>query len=506
VPVLDDQAGVVRQDARPSQVSTIGLALGPVAALAVALFPIPDLSRDAQLLGAILTLVVVYWVTEALPLPVTALGGVALAVLLGVTEAGVAFSALGNEVIFVFIGSFMLARAMSVHGLDRRIAYSILSLPLVERSPLAMMLLLGTAAAIISMWVSNTATAAMLLPVALAMGQHTSLDDGTDGAPGSRRYTVALLFTLAYSSSIGGLATPVGTPPNLIGIALIRAILGRDISFFEWMLVALPVSVALLIIAFLLLTWLYRPPVLRPPRQPGYFREQLRALGSLTPGQRNTMLAFSVAVVLWILPGAVALVAGQDFPLYQLLQARLPEGAVALMAALLLFLLPVSWRQRRFTLTWEQAVSIDWGTVLLFAGGIALGRMMLDSGLAAVLGRVLVEGTGLAGERGITAAAVAGASIISETASNTASANIVVPVMVSIAGAAGVAGLVPAVGATMGASMGFMLPVSTPPNALIYGTRQVTIFQMVRTGLLLDLLGGLVLWAYLAYLAPLWFR
>jgi solute carrier family 13 (sodium-dependent dicarboxylate transporter), member 2/3/5 len=176
------------------------------------------------------------------------------------------------------------------------------------------------------------------------------------------------------------------------------------------------------------------------------------------------------------------------------------------MAALLLFLLPVNWRQRRFTLTWEQAVSIDWGTVLLFAGGIALGRMMLDSGLAAVLGRVLVEGTGLAGEKGITAAAVVGASIISETASNTASANIVVPVMVSIAGAAGVAGLVPAVGATMGASMGFMLPVSTPPNALIYGTRQVTIFQMVRTGLLLDLLGGLVLWAYLAYLAPLWFR
>jgi len=218
------------------------------------------------------------------------------------------------------------------------------------------------------------------------------------------------------------------------------------------------------------------------------------------------MMAFALAVVLWMLPGTVAIVAGQDFPLYQILQERLPEGAVALVAAVLLFILPVDWRQRRFTLTWDQAVSIDWGTVLLFAGGIALGKMMLDSGLAARLGSALVEGTGLSGEKGIIAAAVAGAAIISETSSNTASANIVIPVMASLAGAAGVVGIVPAVGATLGASLGFMLPVSTPPNALIYGTRQVTIFQMVRTGLLLDLAASIVLWAYLSYLAPLWFK
>jgi sodium-dependent dicarboxylate transporter 2/3/5 len=369
-----------------------------------------------------------------------------------------------------------------------------------------MMLLLGAVAAFISMWVSNTATTAMLLPVALAMGQHTSLSDTTSETSGSSRYTMALLFTLAYCSSIGGLATPVGTPPNLIGIALIKTILGRDISFFEWMMVALPVAVAILAIAFLLLIWLYRPPLFRPPQQPDYFGQQLRALGPLTPGQRNTMMAFALAVVLWMLPGTVAIVAGQDFPLYQILQERLPEGAVALVAAVLLFILPVDWRQRRFTLTWDQAVSIDWGTVLLFAGGIALGKMMLDSGLAARLGSALVEGTGLSGEKGIIAAAVAGAAIISETSSNTASANIVIPVMASLAGAAGVVGIVPAVGATLGASLGFMLPVSTPPNALIYGTRQVTIFQMVRTGLLLDLMASIVLWAYLSYLAPLWFK
>jgi sodium-dependent dicarboxylate transporter 2/3/5 len=256
----------------------------------------------------------------------------------------------------------------------------------------------------------------------------------------------------------------------------------------------------------LLIIWLYRPPIWRPPSQPGYFWRQLQTVGAVTPGQRNTMLAFAVAVTLWMLPGAVGLVAGPDFPLYRALQGRLPEGVVAVLAAVLLFLLPVNWRQRRFTLTWDQAVSIDWGTVLLFSGGIALGKMMLDTGLAAVLGSALVEGTGLSGEKGITAAAVAGAAIISEAASNTASANIVIPVMASIASAAGVAGVVPAIGATIGASLGFMLPVSTPPNALTYGTRQVSVFQMVRTGLLLDLLAGVILWAYLSYLTPLWFR
>ncbi|HLF04021.1 MAG TPA: DASS family sodium-coupled anion symporter [Dehalococcoidia bacterium] len=495
---------------RANLLSTLGLVSGPLAALAVALMPLPGLSREAHTLAGILTLVVVYWVTEALPLPVTALLGVTLAVLLGVADATTAFSALGNEVVFLFIGSFMLARAMSVHGLDRRVAYALLSFPLAEGSPLLMMLLLGGVAAGVSMWVSNTATAAMLLPVALAIGQHASTTpagpaQGTlQGAPPSP-YAVALLFMLAYGASIGGMATPVGTPPNLIGIALIRETTGRDLTFFQWVQIGLPLALVLLLVAFALLVWLYRPPLRRPPPQPGYFRRQLRALGRVTPGERNTALALGAAACLWMLPGAVALAVGQDSPLYRVLQERLPEGAVALAAAGLLFLLPVGAKPRRPTLTWEQAAAIDWGTVLLFAGGIALGKMMLDTTLAGSLGAALAAGTGLSSQTGITAAAVAAGVLISEAASNTASANIVIPVMASIANAAGVSGVVPALGATLGASLGFMLPVSTPPNALIYGTRQLTILQMVRTGLLLDLLGAVALWAYLSYLLPLWF-
>jgi sodium-dependent dicarboxylate transporter 2/3/5 len=462
-------------------------------------------------LAGILALVVVYWVTEALPLPVTALVGVTLAVLLGVTEASVAFSALGNEVVFLFIGSFMLAQAMAVHGLDRRVAYALLRLPWAQGSPLLLMLLLGLVAAGVSMWVSNTATTAMLLPVALALGRHAgavtvaetaakTLDGGTPS-----RYTAALLFMLAYGASIGGLATPVGTPPNLIGIALIQETLGRDITFFQWVQVALPLAMLLLLLAFALLVWLYRPPLRQPAAQPGYFNAQLRGLGPATSGERNTVLALGVAASLWMLPGAVALAAGQDSLLYRFLEHRIPEGVVAMAAAALLFILPVGGRPRRPTLTWQQAASIDWGTILLFAGGIALGKMMLDTALAGSLGVALVGATGLSSQEGITAASVAAGVLISEPASNTASANIVIPVVTSLAAAAGVPGLFPALGATLGASLGFMLPVSTPPNALIYGTRQLTILQMVRTGLLLDLLGGLTTWAYLLWLLPRWF-
>jgi len=483
--------------------SAVGLLLGPILALAVALTPFPGLAPQAHALAAILCLVVVFWVTEALPLPVTALLGVAVAVLLGVADSSVALSSLGSEVVFLFIGSFMLAQAMSVHGLDRRLAYALLSLPGAQRSPLLMLLLLGVTAAGLSMWVSNTAATAMLLPIALAIGRHSL---GEQSEPAAARYTLALLFTLAYSASIGGLATPVGTPPNLIGIGLIHTILGQDITFFQWMQMALPLTLLMFVGAFGLLVCLYRPPLWQAARQEGYFESQRAALGPVTAGERNVAVAFGVAVVLWLLPGAAALALGQDSAFYQELQQRLPEGVVALAAALLLFLLPISWKPRRATLTWEQAVVIDWGTVLLFAGGIALGRMMLDTSLAGSLGTALVAGTGLTGESGIIAGAVGGAVLVSEAASNTASANIVIPVMTSIAKSAGINELLPALGATLGASFGFMLPVSTPPNALIYGTRQVPIWHMVRNGVLLDLAGGVILWAYLVYLAPAWAR
>jgi len=214
-------------------------------------------------------------------------------------------------------------------------------------------------------------------------------------------------------------------------------------------------------------------------------------------------MAFLTAVVLWTGPGLAGLLFGATHPLATTLTARLPEGVVALLAATLLFVLPVHWSRREFTLRWDDAVRIDWGTVLLFGGGIALGRMMFETGLAEAIGAGLLDALGVRSQAALTGAAAAIATLISETCSNTASANMVVPVMLSMAQTVGASGVAVAVAATLGASMGFMLPVSTPPNAIVYGSGAVRLLDMVRAGLLLDLVAFALIWAICVWLVPL---
>jgi solute carrier family 13 (sodium-dependent dicarboxylate transporter), member 2/3/5 len=487
--------------------ATIGLVLGPVLMLVMLIAPFPGLTTDQFRLAAIVALVITFWVTEAIPLPVTALLGVVLIVVFGVAPAPDVLTAFGDQVIFLFIGSFMLARAMQLHGLDLRIAYALLAHPWVGGSTYRTIWALGLTGWLLSMWISNTASVAMLFPVAVAIAHSTVDIMRQQGALGlekaTQRYTAGLLLMLAYSSSVGGIATPVGTPPNLIGIALIDEGLGVRIQFLEWMSFALPAAIILLGIIFGIIMLLFRPPVRSVPGQLEMMQERREELGPWTAGQRNALIAFSVAVILWISPGIVGIVYGSEADITTTFQQRVPEGIAALAAASLLFLLPVNWKRREFTLNWSQAARIDWGTVLLFGGGIAIGRMLFATGLAAEMGDQVIALLGVQTEGAVTAAAVAAASLISETSSNTASVNVVVPVMLSVAETVGLEGLVVAIGATLGSSMGFMLPVSTPPNAIIYGSGEVRITDMIKAGFLLDIIGIIVVWAIAIYWIPI---
>jgi len=485
---------------------TIGLIAGPLLALSVLLLPFSGVSLEAHRLAAIVTLVIVFWLTEAIPIPVTALLGAALAVLLGIAPATQVLSAFGDPVIFLFLGSFMLARAMQVHGIDRRIAYTLLAHPWVGASTYRTLWALGLVACLLSMWISNTACVAMLFPVALAIARATGelIHAKTQDAEAPRlRYTTGLLLMLAYAGSVGGIATPVGTPPNLIGIALIDQGTGVRLGFVQWMTFGVPLALVLLVAVYGVMLLLFRPEVRSVPGQLERMREAVRSLGALSVGERNSLIAFGTAVILWVSPGLVGLVLGADHPTARVVTERLSEGIVALLAASLLFLLPTNWRQREFTLRWEEAVRIDWGTILLFGGGIALGKLMFVTGLAEGLGRGLIDALGLRDPALLTGAAAAVASVMSETSSNTASANMVVPVMMSVAKTVGGSGVVIGIAATLGASMGFMLPISTPPNAIVYGSRAVRITDMVRAGLLLDLIGLLIVWGTCVWVVPL---
>jgi sodium-dependent dicarboxylate transporter 2/3/5 len=469
----------------------VGLAAGPAIFLLLYLWPATGLPPAAQTLGAILALMIVFWVTEALPLAVTALVGPALAVMLGVTTARTAFAAFADPIIFLFIGSFILAEAMFVHGLARRLAYTAIASRWVGASAWRLGVAYGGVGCVLSMWMSNTATAAMLFPLGLAVLAELGRERRND--PAFKEYALAIMLLTSFAAAIGGMGTPVGTPPNLIGVGLLRDLVGINITFAAWMLLAVPIVA--LTMGALLMTLVY-PRARRIELSASsvqVVREQLAALGALSRGERNVILAFGATILLWVLPGVLQALLGPTHGVVVQLNATVPESIAALIGAVGLFILPLGGGTGRATITWDEAVRIDWGIVLLFGGGLAMGQLADSTGLSKGLGGWVAGSMPGAGTVGLTLLFAGVAILLSEAASNTAAANIVVPMSIAVSQAAGVSPLEPALAATLGASMGFMMPVSTPSNAIIYSSGHVPIGAMIRHGVVLDLIGYIII-------------
>jgi len=482
-----------------------GLPLGLLLAFAVYLVA-AGLPPEQRRLAAVLALVLVFWITEAIPIPATALLGPSLCVLAGVAGPQEIYRPFADPIIFVFIGSFLIAEAMTANGLDRRVALGILSSRAISGSPARIRLAVGATSALISMWMSNTATVAILFPIVVGVSdalERLFARGDEEARRIGRSYITGLMLVTAYAASIGGLATPVGTPPNLIGLGMMDQLAGRRIPFFEWMLIGVPVTVVAFIALILIIALVHPAPKRRIEGLESAIQQLRVGIPEWGRAQTYTLIAFLTAVTLWVLPGAIALAQGSESPLYRLLGARLHEGVVALLAASLLFLLPVGWSPPHGALRWRQAVNIDWGTILLFGGGLSLGGMMISTGLAKRMAEKLLGAGGTADVWLITVAATLFGVAITETTSNTASASIVVPMAIAVAKTAGVSPLPPALGATIGVSLAFMLPVSTPPNAIVYGSGRITILQMLRAGFLLDAVGYVLLLLLLRLLCPL---
>jgi sodium-dependent dicarboxylate transporter 2/3/5 len=487
--------------------NTIGLFVGPLLAIAIYLMDIPSLSPKAHILAAILSWVVVWWICEPIPLPMSALLSSVLCVIFGVADAKTVFAPYADPIIYLFLGSFILAKAMAIHGLDKRLAYGIMSLRFVGNSTARILLAFGFICALLSMWISNTAATAMMFPIAL--GIVNAIADITIKHPGRRvdplklRFGTGMMLMAAYAASAGGIATPVGTPPNLIGIAMIEKFCGVKIAFFHWMSFAVPLLLLVSILLYILIYFLHKPEVAQIQGGTEFVTMQRAQLGKWTRGQKNALLCFLITVTLWLIPGVLSVIYTEDSLIPEAYGKVMPEGVAAIIGATLLFLLPVDWKKRKFTISWKEATKIDWGTLLLFGGGITLGSMMFQTKLAEVIGTSLLKLSGVSSVWGITFSAIFIAIFVSETSSNTASANMVIPVMIALSQAAGVNPVPPAIGATFGASWGFMLPVSTPPNAIVYGSGMVPITAMIRAGIFFDILGGLVIWCGLYILLPL---
>ncbi|HLM58991.1 MAG TPA: SLC13 family permease [Pyrinomonadaceae bacterium] len=478
-----------------------GLVLAPAVFALLLLLPLGGLKPEAHRLAAVMAAVVVLWITEAMPLPVTALMGAAACVVMRVAPAKEVFAPFADPLMFLFIGSFILARAIFLHRLDRRLAFGVLSIKWVGARPSRILFAFGAVTAFMSAWISNTATTAMMFAIGMAILAFLFEQQKESGQQQvSRRYATALMLMTSFAASVGGLATPIGTPPNVIGLGFIRQLTGVEFPFFKWAVIGVPVVVVLFLWLFVYLNWLSPAGVREVEGSREMLKHEKERLGAWTRGQKSTLAAFLATVALWVVPGLIALAAGDQSAIYKNVNAVMPEAVAAVVGAVLLFLLPGEEGAR--AITWEEAVKIDWGVVLLYGGGFALGVLSFQTGLAESVGRGLTGLLPVSGGLGLLFASVAVAVVVSEATSNTASANMVVPVVIAIARAQGADPLEPAIGATMGASLGFMLPVSTPCNAIVYGSGYVPLARMIRYGIFLDIVGVFVIVALVRLLVP----
>jgi len=372
---------------------------------------------------------------------------------------------------------------------------------------------MGLISAVLSLWISNTATTAMLYPIALGLlDAYSSRDKDTSRRP----FGPALLLTLAYSASIGGIGTPIGSPPNLIAIGMLERLADYRMTFFQWMVIGLLIMIPMLCFLFFYM----RKKIGRgeeyntrngrsqsdSPSKKIDIRKLLgkRPPPGLSTAQRNVLIAFSVTVSLWVIPGFISLVWGRSAPAFLWFQAHIPEAAAAVLGACLLFILPVNFKLGQFTLTLKEALSVDWGTLLLFGGGLSLGFQMFETGLADAIGQHFIS---LAGSEApatlITLLAITLTVFLTELTSNTASANMIIPIIIAVSQAASINPLPPVLGSAIGCSFAFMLPVATPPNAIIYGSGRIPLPVMMKTGIWLNIAGVLFIWLGVTLLAPL---
>lgn len=472
----------------------IGAICGPICAFLVFITPIAGLSPQAHTLLSIMTLVALWWITEPIPIPVTSLLGPTLCVVFGVVKMKEAFAAFANPMIFLFMGGFIIAKAMMVNGLDKRIAYGIISMKWVGDSPRKIFLAIGLACMFCSGWISNTATAAMMFPIALGLLEAISEMMASNGKTINLRtykYATGLMLMTAYACSIGGVLTPIGTPPNIIMLGFLNEMSDIHISFFQWMVWGFAAMIAYFIIAYFVLSRMFPSDVEHIEGAQKFIGGKVKELGKWTRAQKNTLIAFLAAVVLWVTPGVLSILLGTESETLNHYNKLFPEAIAAMVGALLLFFLPVDLKKGKMTLSWKQAMAgVEWGTLLLFGGGLAMGGMMYSTGLSGWIGDQIITIMGGEPSQLILVAVFCVMSLLlSELTSHTAATNMIGPLAIGAAVSAGFSPVPVAVGVALSASLGFMLPVSTPPNAIVYASGYVPITKMIKTGVYIDFIG-----------------
>ncbi|MBW2733981.1 MAG: DASS family sodium-coupled anion symporter [Deltaproteobacteria bacterium] len=461
------------------------------------MLPAPaGMTQAAWRVTAVTLLMAIWWITEAIPIPATALLPIALYPVLGVMKSQDAAAPYANHLIYLFMGGFLLAVTMERWNLHRRIALH--TIALVGTSPPRMILGFMVATGLLSMWVSNTATTMMMVPIGMAV-----IDQAEEESRQRQNFARCLMLGIAYAASIGGIATIIGTPPNTVMAGMVEKMFGVEIGFARWMLLGLPLAVLMLILCWLLLTRVLFP--LKDVQLAGsadVLAQELTALGKISRQEKLVLVVAALAAFFWVSRGFLnkAPLVNEIWPNF----AHVHDATIAIFCALLLFVIPTDFKRGEFLLDWQTAVKIPWGVMVLFGGGLAIAAGFAKTGLA-----VYVAGqfSSLSGASMVifVGAVVLATVFLTELTSNTATATLLVPIMGSAAVAMGIHPFATIVSATLAASFAFMLPVATPPNAVVFGSGRVAIKDMAKAGFWLNLLGTVVITLFVSYAMPaLW--
>ena len=472
-----------------SRAQNVGLVLGPLLFfIIIFLLSPPGMSKEATAVLASTAWIATWWITEAIPIPATSLLPIILFPLTGAVEGGVT-SAYADNVIFLFLGGFFIAIAMEKWNLHRRIALNIILF--VGTSTQRIILGFMVATGFLSMWISNTATAMMMMPIGLAVIAHVNTSLNITNAKESK-FGKAIMLGIAYAASIGGLGTLIGTPPNTIFVGIVRKLYGIDISFATWMLFGVPIATILLFAVWFYLVKVAFPMDMKElPGGKGVIQDQKTDLGRMSSEEKIVAAVFIFAAVFWVTRTFIPL---------DIIQQRVNDTTIAIIAALLLFILPS--KRGGNILAWKDAVNMPWGILLLFGGGLAIADGFKESGLALYIGEQL---TFLQDVNLIIVLLVVITLVLflTEITSNTATATMMFPIMASFAAAINVHPYGLMIAAGVAASCAFMLPVATPPNAVVFGSGMLKITDMVKAGFWINIACIFFITAAIYFLLPL---
>ncbi|WP_419785244.1 SLC13 family permease [Pseudodesulfovibrio sp.] len=486
----------------------IGFFLGPIVFVLMLVLPVPTgMKVEAWHVAAVTALMAIWWITEAIPIPATSLLPIALFPLLGVMKSSASTAPYANHLIYLFMGGFFLAVTMERWNLHRRVA--LYTIKAIGTSPAKMTLGFMLATAFLSMWVSNTATAMMMVPIGLAVIQQATgfssehLRDSINNVGPEFNFGRALMLGIAYAASIGGVATIIGTPPNTVMAGMVEKMFGVTIGFGQWMMFGVPLSAITLAIAWFLLTKvLFNTGDMELAGGAKIIEEEVKKLGPMSSEEKKIVAVGCFMATFWLARGFMA---KSSFVLDIMPHFKyVADATIGILGALILFCIPTDFKKGQFLLDWKTAVKIPWDVILLFGGGLAIANGFAKTGLAGYIASQLgaLEGASMLIFVGVV---VLITIFLTEITSNTATATLLVPIMGSAAIAMGVHPFATIVAACVAASYAFMLPVATPPNAVVFGSGCVTIKQMAKAGVWLNIIGTILITGFVVYILPvLW--